>query len=271
MSYIKVNEDLEGLLSNIKCFALDLDGTFYLSNTMIPGSLSFLEKLQQRGISFVFVTNNSSKSCRAYVKKLATMGVEIDEKYIISSGRATIEYLKREHYGKKVFLLGNPMLIEEFIEKGIVIDDKNPDIVITAYDTTIDYEKMCKVCDFVRAGLPYIATHPDYNCPIVGGYIPDIGAIHAFIHASTGRMPEIIIGKPYKEIMECALNQMGHNADETAMIGDRLYTDIAMSQHVPGLTGVLVLSGESTLADVETAEVKPHLVFDNLAAIAKLI
>ena len=271
MDRILPNEDTRGLLANIKCFALDMDGTFYLGDNLIPGSTDFLEKLHRCGRSFIFLTNNSSKSRSAYLEKLTNMGVIIDKRQLVTSGQATVEYLRREHPAKRVFLLGNPVLTQEFLEGGITLDDKNPDIAITAFDTTLDYEKMCKICDFVRAGIPYIATHPDYNCPTDSGYIPDIGAIHAFIHASTGRMPDYIIGKPYAEIMRCALSQAGYKAEETAMVGDRLYTDIALCENIPGITGILVLSGESTPDDVKNAKVKPHLIFDNLASIAKLI
>ena len=266
-----VNSDPSGLLEKIRCFALDMDGTFYLDDTVLEGSIAFLERLGQTDRNFVFLTNNSSKSRNAYYKKLADMGVLIAEKQMISSGQATVRYLNREYPGKRVFLLGNPVLAEEFKQGGICLDNKAPELVVTAFDTTLDYAKMCAVCDFVRAGLPFIATHPDYNCPVANGFVPDIGAIHAFIHASTGRMPDAIIGKPYAEIMNCALEQAGFSAKETAMVGDRLYTDIAVGKNVPGLTTILVLSGESALGDVESAEVKPNLIFDNLGAIAKLL
>jgi HAD superfamily hydrolase (TIGR01450 family) len=268
---IPVNRDPRNILGRIRCFALDMDGTFYISDRLIPGSIEFLRKLHDAGRGFVFLTNNSSKSRADYLQKLLGMGVEIGEKQLVSSGQATVRYLRREYPGKRVFLLGNPTLAKEFRDGGIILDDKAPDVVVTAFDTTLDYSKMCKVCDFVRAGLPYIATHPDYNCPVEGGYIPDIGAIHAFIEASTGRRPDSIVGKPHAEIMHCALEQAGYTPDETAMVGDRLYTDMAACENVPGLTGILVLSGESTMEDIETAGVKPHLVFDNLMAIAKLL
>jgi HAD superfamily hydrolase (TIGR01450 family) len=268
---IAVNSDTGGLLDSIKCFALDMDGTFYLSDTLIEGSLEFLQRLEETGRSFIFLTNNSSKSRSAYLEKLRKMGVVIGGEKLVSSGQATVRYLNREHPGKSVFLLGNPVLAAEFEQGGVVLTDRGPDLVVTAFDTTLDYAKLCKACDFVREGLPFLATHPDYNCPVEGGFIPDIGAIHAFIHASTGRMPDFIVGKPYAEIMHCALEQAGFRPEEAAMVGDRLYTDIAVSANVPGLTGILVLSGEGTLEDLKTAEVQPHLIFDNLAAIAGLL
>ena len=127
------------------------------------------------------------------------------------------------------------------------------------------YAKMTAVCDFVRAGLPYIATHPDFNCPTETGFAPDIGAIIAFIEASTGRRPDLIIGKPYGGIVEEALKATGLQKDELAMVGDRLYTDIATGRNF-GILSILVLTGEATLQDVEASDVKPDLIFDRLSS-----
>ena len=136
-------------------------------------------------------------------------------------------------------------------------------MVVTAFDTSLDYRKMCKVCDHVRAGLPYLATHPDYNCPTENGFIPDAGAIHAFIHASAFRYPDRIIGKPNEDIIAYLATRVNTPRGQIAMVGDRLYTDIAAGRN-NGLQSVLVLSGEAQLADVEQSEVKPHLIFDSV-------
>ena len=121
------------------------------------------------------------------------------------------------------------MLRGELQAAGSQIDDQAPDYVLIGYDTTLDYAKMTRVCDLVRAGLPYIATHPDFNCPTETGFAPDIGAIIAFIEASAGRRPDVIIGKPYRGIVEEAMRVTGLSHAQLAMVGDRLYTDIAMS------------------------------------------
>ena len=183
-----------------------------------------------------------------------------------------VEYVKeagswclREMPGKKAFLLGNDMLRTELEQMGVAIDNARPDYVLIAYDTTLDYAKMTAVCDFVRAGLPYIATHPDFNCPTETGFAPDIGAIIAFIEASTGRRPDLIIGKPYGGIVEEALKATGLQKDELAMVGDRLYTDIATGRNF-GILSILVLTGEATLQDVEKSDVKPDLIFDRLSS-----
>lgn len=257
---IEVNQDGNGLLKGIECFALDMDGTVYLGERWIDGAKDFLRAIERLGKRYVFVTNNSSKSPEVYVEKLGRMGLEAGVDKIITSGQATIAYLKKHYPGKGVFLLGNDLLKREFEEEGIYLEEERPEVAVTAFDTTLDYTKMCKICDFVRAGLPYIATHPDYNCPTEDGFIPDAGAIHAFIHASAGRYPDRVIGKPNGDIIDYLVERTGAERGKIVMVGDRLYTDIAAGKK-NGLKGVLVLSGEASLKDLAESEVQPDLVF----------
>lgn len=263
-----INEDRNHILADIQCFALDMDGTIYLGEQWIEGAGEFLAKIEESGRSYVFLTNNSSKNAAVYVEKLHRMGLDVEEDKIITSGQATIYYLQQHFPGKKVFLLGNPLLQEEFVQAGIILEEDNPDVVVTAFDTSLDYQKMCRVCDHVRAGIPYIATHPDYNCPTEHGFIPDAGAIHAFIHASAFRYPDRIIGKPNGDIIEYLTKRVSEKQpeivrDQIAMVGDRLYTDIAAGRN-NGLQSVLVLSGEATLSDVSKSDVVPHLIFESV-------
>ena len=252
------------MLAKVKCFLLDMDGTFYLGNNLLPGSLEFLDACERTGRRTLFLTNNSSKSAVQYVMKLKRMGVRERFLRVLTSGHAAASYALRVFPAKRAFLLGNNILKEELLELGLKIDNENPDYVLIAYDTTLDYEKMTRVCDLVRAGLPYIATHPDFNCPTETGFAPDIGAIIAFIEASAGRRPDIILGKPYQGIVEEALRLTGFRADELAMVGDRLYTDIATGVNF-GMTSILVLSGEATMEDLKSSPVQPHLIFDRLS------
>ena len=162
-----------------------------------------------------------------------------------------------------MFLLGNDSLRQEMQAHGILLDEQNPELVLVGFDTTLDYAKMTRVCDLVRAGLPYVATHPDFNCPTETGFIPDIGAIMAFIEASTGRKADVIIGKPYGEIVRAAGQRTGLAPGQLAMVGDRLYTDVRTGvDH--GLCAILVLSGEGTLSDIETFGIEPDLIFGTL-------
>ena len=259
----KINIDKNAKLKEITCFALDMDGTVYLGEQWIEGARDFLKALENAGKQYIFLTNNSSKGPQNYVEKLARMGLSVSKEQIVTSGQATIHYLHKNFRGKRVFLLGNELLQQEFVQEGIVLDDCSPEVVVTGFDTSLDYAKMCKVCDFVRSGLPFLATHPDYNCPTETGFIPDIGAIHAFIHASTGRYPDHIIGKPSGDIMDYLAERARVEKKQIAMVGDRLYTDVAAGVN-NGYTGILVLSGEAGMADVETSEVVPDLIFDSV-------
>ena len=251
-------------LSRVRCFLLDMDGTFYLGDRLIDGSLDFLAALERTGRTARFLTNNSSKSASVYAKKLEKMGVDGNYRDVMSSGHAAARYCLAHFPGKKGYLLGNPMLTEELLSLGLELTQDDPDYVLVAFDTTLDYAKMCKVCDYIRDGKPYIATHPDFNCPTETGFIPDMGAIMAFIEASTGRKADVIVGKPHRGIVDEALARTGFALDEMAMVGDRLYTDVATGVN-HGMMGILVLSGEATMKDVEESDVKPDLIFGKLA------
>ncbi len=256
--------EIRARLAGVRCFLLDMDGTFYLGDKLIEGSLDFLAALERTGRTARFLTNNSSKSAAVYAQKLQRMGV--DEKYrdVMTSGHAAAHYCLKKFPGGKCYLLGNPMLAEELTGMGLQLTEEEPDYVLVAFDTTLDYAKMCKVCDYIREGKPYIATHPDYNCPTETGFIPDMGAIMAFIEASTGRKADIILGKPYGGIVEEALDRTGFKLEEMAMVGDRLYTDVATGVN-HGMIGILVLSGEATMDDVAVSDVKPDLIFGRLS------
>ena len=251
-------------ISDVKCFLLDMDGTFYLGDQLIDGSLEFIQAVVDSGRDYCFLTNNSSHNAAHYVKKLARMGLSVTRDKVLTSGQATAMKVTQLYPGRRAFVLGNEFLLEELSECGVQIDQRHPDYVIIGYDTSLDYAKMTAVCDFVRAGLPYVATHPDFNCPTETGFAPDIGAIIAFIEASTGRRPDLIIGKPYVDIVEAALERTGLRADQLAMVGDRLYTDIETGlRH--GMTAILVMSGETTQAMLEASDTVPDLVYGRLA------
>jgi len=257
-------------LQDVKCFLLDMDGTFYLGGKLIEGSLSFIEKVVESGRDFLFLTNNSSHNANFYVEKLARMGLKVDRSKVLTSGEATADKINELYPGKRAFVLGNEYLVEDLREAGIPIDNENPEIVVAGYDTTLDYKKMTAVCDFVRAGLPYIATHPDFNCPTETGFAPDLGAIMAFIQASAGRMPDLIVGKPNPGIVEAALRRTGLKVNELAMVGDRLYTDIETGLR-SGMLSILVMSGETTEEMLAASETRPDLKFGRLSDMNDLL
>ncbi len=244
-----------------------MDGTFYLGERLLPGARRFIETVQALGKEYLFLTNNSSNDRRAYAEKISQMGISIPEDRILTSGEATASYLVEKAPGKRLFVVGTASLRAEFRSRGFILDSDHPDITVLGFDTTLTYQKLWRLCDLVREGIPYIATHPDANCPTETGYMPDIGAMIAFVRASTGRDPDEIIGKPNRWIVEAAARKLGLPVEALGMIGDRLYTDIALGLNA-GIPALLVLSGETKPADVEGSPFKPTSIFKDVGEIA---
>ena len=256
--------DIREKLSRVRCFLLDLDGTLYLGDHLIDGSLEFLETLLKTGRTCLFLTNNSSRSAAFYQEKLKRLGVPLPCRNVLTSGQTAARYVTRRFPGKKAFLLANAPVTAEMRELGVETDAERPDYVLAAFDTELDYRKLTRLCDHVRAGLPYIVTHPDLNCPTDSGFVPDIGAIIAYVKASTGREPDVIIGKPKGGMILEAEKQMGVTKADMAMVGDRLYTDIAAGVK-NGVLSILVLSGETDRAMAAASPIRPDLIFNRLS------
>lgn len=255
-------------LEKVRGFLLDMDGTFYLGDRLLPGAARFLEVLESQGKDYLFLTNNSSKHRRSYAEKFARLGLQVSEEKILTSGEATARYLKGSHPKARLYVVGTADLEEEFRSSGFSLADTNPDLVVLGFDTTLTYAKLWKLCDLVRMDLPYIATHPDINCPTESGMMPDTGAMIAFVKASTGRAPDVVVGKPNRWMVEAAQQKMGLARQDLAMIGDRLYTDIAMGTTC-GILTVLVLSGETSAQEVTGSAYQPHHIFPGIGAVAE--
>lgn len=263
------------LLNEVELFVLDMDGTFYLGDSILDGSLYFLEQVKKRKKKFLFFTNNSSKSSEVYIKKLKKMNCIIGKDQIMTSGDVMIEYLNTFYVNKKVFLLGTPELEESFCAGGIHLMDAGdpgaeaPDVVVIGFDTTLTYEKLERACHYIRNGAVYLATHLDINCPTADGFIPDCGAICAAISLSTGREP-VFVGKPFPETVEMILKRTGVPKEKIAFVGDRLYTDVATGVN-NGAKGILVYSGETRPEDLEKSQVRPHGEFQSLKEIGEAL
>ena len=254
-------------LTQVQAFLLDMDGTFFLGDRLIDGALEFIDVLRQQGKGFLFLTNNSSKDRAQYAEKITRLGLPIGPSQVLTSGEATARILANDHPGAKVYVVGTPSLEAEFRAAGFVLDDARPALVVVGFDTTLTYARLWKLCDLVRAGLPYVATHPDLNCPTPTGFMPDIGATIAYVKAATGREPDLVVGKPNRLMAEAAAQKLGLPPAALAMIGDRLYTDVALGQ-AAGIPAVLVLSGETQAADVAGSPFQPDYTFENLGALA---
>lgn len=215
-------------LGTVRGFLLDMDGTFYLSDRLLEGALRFIDVLREQKKEFLFLTNNSSKHRRQYAEKISRLGLPLAEELVLTSGEATALYLRQQHPGASVYLVGTASLEDEFRQHGFQLVQQEPQFLVLGFDTTLTYQKLWALCDFVRAGVPYIATHPDFNCPTETGWMPDVGAMIAFVKAATGREPDLVVGKPNHLIVDAAAVKMNLQVDQLAMIGDRLYTDIAV-------------------------------------------
>ena len=265
-------------LSRIKHVALDMDGTIYLSNTRFPFTLDFLAGLREMGITYSFLTNNPSKSLADYMKKLQGMEIPCTEEQMYTTTIAMIDYIHAEFpSARRLFLLGTPSMISQFEDAGFVScadsPDDVPDIVVAAFDMTLQYSRLCRAAWWVKQGLPYLATNPDRVCPTdQPTVLVDCGSICKCIEHATGRKPDVVLGKPDPKMLEGIERRLGLEPSQIAMVGDRLYTDIAMARNA-GAVGVLVLSGESTLADVAAAPAgsKPDLVCRDVAEFGRLL
>lgn len=252
-------------LEAVRAFAMDMDGTIYLGGSLLPGSREWKDHLDRLGIPMVFLTNNSSRSRSDYVDRLNAMGLQVTPDNILTSGEATIRFLERQHPRARVHLVGTPSLKREFLENGMDLaeSDTDSDVVVLGFDTTLTYEVLRNLCDRVRQGLPFIATHPDFNCPTEDGTMPDVGSFLALVEASTGRRPDTVIGKPGEWMIEALSERLGMPPHEFAYVGDRLYTDVAMAR-ASGMLAILTLTGETRMEDIQSSEFQPDLVVDNL-------
>ncbi len=256
-------------LKDVKLFVLDMDGTFYLSDDIIEGAMDFIDKVKETGRDFLFFTNNASRISSFYQKKLEKMGLKVSEDTIVTAGDVTIEYLKSFYPKKRVYLNGTPLLEKSFREKGIMLVDEDPDVVIQSFDLTLTYDKLEKICTYVRNGVPFLATHMDTNCPVTGGFIPDCGAMCDLITSSTGVRPKFL-GKPFRETMDMILKITGKTVDEIAFVGDRIYTDVATGVN-NGAKGFLVLTGEADMQTVAESDVEPTCIYDSLYEMSKYL
>lgn len=251
-----ISLEMREKLSRIKHLALDMDGTIYMGSTLFPYTLKFLSDMKEAGIGYSFLTNNPSRSVADYLKKLEGLGIQADEGNMYTTSLAAIDYI-RTHYpsAKRLFMLGTPSMVSQFEKAGFeaCADDPDdvPDVLVVAFDMTLEYSRLCRAAWWASQGVPYVATNPDRVCPTdQRTVLVDCGSLCKCIEHATGRRPDIMLGKPDPNMLKGILDRHGLQPEEIAMVGDRIYTDTAMA-HNAGAFGVLVLSGETTL---ETAE-----------------
>ena len=269
-------EELKARLAGIRHVALDMDGTIYMGMSLFDYTIPFLNSLKEMGITYSFLTNNPSTSIPDYLKKLAGMGIEATEEEMYTTALATIDYIKTNFpEARRLFLLGTPSMISEFEKAGFesVADsaEEKPDVLVVAFDKTLEYSRLCRAAYWAQQGVPYVATNPDRVCPTdQPTVLVDCGSICKCIEHATGRQPDIVLGKPDPNMLTGVQARYGVKPEQVAMVGDRIYTDIEMA-HNAGAFGVLVLSGETTLQIADEAPRQPDLIADSIEVLGELL
>ncbi len=251
-------------LKQLKLYLLDMDGTIYLDNDLFDGTVDFLKYIKSIGGRYIFLTNNSSKSVNKYIEKLNKMGISADKDDFLTSTDLTVVCLKKSNY-KKIYALGTESFKEQLRASGLNITDElseDIDCLCMGYDTELTYKKLEDACIILNRDVAYIATNPDMVCPTWYGYAPDCGSVSEMLFQATGKKPEFI-GKPKPEMAKLAMEITGFDKSETAVIGDRIYTDIACGVNA-GIATIFVLSGEGTTEDIEKYGIKPDYIFQNI-------
>ncbi|MBO5772355.1 MAG: HAD-IIA family hydrolase [Clostridia bacterium] len=256
-------------LKNKKLFLFDQDGTLYNADRLFVGAKEMVAYANKVGKA-VFVTNNSSKSVADYVNKLKNMGIDCSSSDFYTSTDATIAYLKANHFGAKVYCVGTDSLCSQLRQGGIcLVEKEDADLLLVGYDTQLTYQKLIDASWLLTKDVPFVATNCDLVCPIDFGFVPDCGSFCQMLTIATGKKPTYV-GKPSKEMANFAMEKFGYTKDETLILGDRLYTDIACGANA-GIETVCFLSGEATLGDIADYPTKPTYVFQDVAQLVKLL
>jgi HAD superfamily hydrolase (TIGR01450 family) len=258
-------------LSRIRHLALDMDGTIYKGSSLFACTLPFLALLREAGIGYTFLTNNTSRSKLDYVAKLGALGIETCEQQIYTPADSAIVHLRDRHPAARALaVLGTPSLCAQFEQAGFTVTWDAPEAVVAGFDTTLTYERLCRAAYWIGQGLPFIATHPDLICPTdEPTVLVDCGSICAALTAATGIHP-VVLGKPNPSILLDLCRALHLQPGEVAMVGDRIYTDMAMAR-AAGVLGVLVLSGEATASEAAGLTDPPDLVVADLGELGALL
>ena len=265
--------DRNELLRSKKLYLFDMDGTLYLGDRVYDFTLELLDTLKATGRKYLFMTNNSSKSVEDYVAKLKKLGITATREDFMTSSQATAYYLHKHHEGQTLYVCGTESLKEELRREGFAVttDLSRVECIVMGFDTELTFQKLHDVSYLLltQPDLPYIATNPDYVCPTEFGSVPDCGSVCIGIKNATGRDP-VVIGKPSPLMPQLAMEKLGMTKEETCVVGDRIYTDVKSGLNA-GITGILVLSGETTEQILRESPDKPHLVLRDASEILAAI
>ena len=252
-------------LKQKKLFLLDMDGTIYLGDTLFDGTLDFLNRVREKGGKYLFVTNNSSRSVNAYVARLEGMGIPAAADDFLTSVDALIWYLRGRYDDALIYAFGTRTFREQLSEAGFRVTDKLEEgisLLVCGFDTELTFQKLEDACILLGRGVDFVATNPDWVCPTSYGSVPDCGSVCEMLFRATGRRPKFI-GKPEPEMALLSMERYGYSREETVLIGDRIYTDIACGINA-GIDTAFVLSGEGVPADIEKFHIRPSETYRNI-------
>ena len=255
-------------LGRKRLFLLDLDGTVYLEETLLPGAAAFLSCVRRGGGAVRYLTNNSSRGVDAGLEKMHRLGVPAEREEFLTAVEATVYYLKKTRSpGDIYYAVGTASFCRQLRAAGFDIretPDEDVTAVLVGFDTELTYQKVENACRLLARGADFLATNPDWVCPTWYGSVPDCGSVCRMLTTATGREPTFI-GKPQPEMARLAVERTGFSPEQTVLLGDRLYTDIACGVNA-GIDTVFLLSGEGVMADIEKYNVHPSYVFQNIRA-----
>jgi NagD protein len=247
-------------------YALDLDGTVYLGDELLPGAAETVRALREAGARVVFATNRPLDTAAHYAAKLTRLGIPTEEHDVVTAVDALVRYLRTYHDGRRLLPIAEDVVVERLLDEGFALGEP-AEVVVVSFDRTFDYAKLHAAFRAVREnGATIVATNPDPYCPTPDGGLPDCAAMLAAVEACTGARAEAIVGKPSRHMAETLLERLGVEPARAAVVGDRLATDVAMA-HELGATGILVLSGATDAAPLPNSPIAPAYVLDGIAGL----
>lgn len=260
------------MLGDKKLFLLDIDGTICKGNQLIGGTKEFLSDIEKNGEKYIFITNNATRSIDDYILFFQQLGIMTNHSNFLTASYATVYYLKKYHPGELIYVMGTKSFIRELKKNKIRVttdgEDEEISCVLISYDNQLTYEKISDTCRLLSTKkVDYLATNPDYVCPIEFGYVPDCGAICEMLNHAIKRMPHFI-GKPEPDMVELAISRNNYRKEETLVVGDRLYTDM-LCGHNAKVETAMVLTGEATKEEAECCPYGPDYLMQSVASLHK--
>ena len=255
-----------------RLFLFDLDGTLYLGDNLFPGARELLAFIRTRGGQYRFLTNNSSRSVDAYVQKLSRLGIAAQPRDFLTSVDAMAAHLHAHGMEtRRFYVCGTESMKSQLRAAGFTVAERREDAnaLLMGFDTELTFQKLEDACILLGQGVPYVATNPDWVCPTAYGFVPDCGSVCEMLWRATSRRP-IVIGKPEPLMPQLAMLEAGVSAQETLLVGDRIYTEIASGANA-GIDTLLVLSGETKEEDLPTSDPQPTFVLPDVAALLNIL